>query len=230
MAIFGVAAAAALTLGPQRADLVVHVAADADPASVTRAVDEAILIEEARRATPVQDPVLEGRVAEVHGVLQGDALTRDPLVRARLVDHGARALRRAASPPTDAQVRAYAAERLDRYASAATVDFLQSGLHKSNAMLPRSMTRASLARVAGTFGPRFAAALEGCEVGVWCGPLESSYGAHRVQVLARHPPALDAYGLARARRDLTTERKAKAVRAGIDRARRRYAIQIRRAP
>lgn len=52
----------------------------------------------------------------------------------------------------------------------------------------------SITQLAGQFGDRFAAALEGCAVQAWCGPLSSSFGTHLVWVeesIAAREPSSD---------------------------------------
>ena len=56
------------------------------------------------------------------------------------------------------------------------------------------MTDADRRSVDGAFGPGLFSNLETLEIGIWVGPLRSSFGVHAVRVMARQPsevPALD---------------------------------------
>jgi hypothetical protein len=57
-------------------------------------------------------------------------------------------------------------------------------------LLPRGLTGATPAEVAGTFGVPFAEALAEMPQGAWSGPVDSSFGAHLLHVSAREPGRL----------------------------------------
>lgn len=95
-------------------------------------------------------------------------------------------------------------------------------------LLPASLQQASASAVARTFGADFAAALEGMPVGVWQGPVRSSYGVHLVRIVARAParaPALDEVAAA-VERDLLRARGQEAEDDFYRTLRDRYDVRI----
>ncbi|MEM0907274.1 MAG: peptidylprolyl isomerase [Pseudomonadota bacterium] len=56
-------------------------------------------------------------------------------------------------------------------------------------LLPRRLTRTSVANVRRVFGPEFAQAVLLAPVGEWSGPVQSAYGLHLVRIDEKTPPA-----------------------------------------
>jgi hypothetical protein len=138
----------------------------------------------------------------------------DPIVRRRLrqkfefaaedsIDLG---------PPGDAELRAWLAEHPASFQVEPTVAFRQLS---DSRMLPAEVGASPRSEVARIFGDMFADSVLKVEPGVWTGPIQSTYGAHRVLVLER--TAGRQLTLAEARplveRELNAERRRKHLEA-----------------
>jgi PPIC-type PPIASE domain len=99
-------------------------------------------------------------------------------------------------------------------------------------MLPAAMPLTSSARIAGTIGPEFAAAIEAAPVGEWTGPLRSAFGWHLVHVDEREPardPAL-AEIVDIVRRDWEQQRRREIADARYAEFRSRYTVVVAPLP
>lgn len=95
-------------------------------------------------------------------------------------------------------------------------------------LLPERLDRMTSPQVAAMFGARFAEALRDLPVGVWSGPIESSYGAHLVLVTAAESGR--APDLSEVRQavlnDVTRSRAEDARDAFLQDARQRYTFRV----
>jgi PPIC-type PPIASE domain len=99
-------------------------------------------------------------------------------------------------------------------------------------MLPTAMPLTSSARIAGTIGPEFAAALEAAPVGEWTGPIRSAFGWHLVLVDEREPardPALEEISDV-VRRDWEQQRRREIADARYAELRSRYTVVVSPLP
>lgn len=114
--------------------------------------------------------LLQPEEAELQAVLDADPVkfSRPGVVTFRQVFLGER--------PGDAAVRAVEAQLGDIGLSG---DFADLGVRT---LLPHDMGDASRRNIGGVFGPDFAEAVEGLEIGEWLGPVTSAYGQHFVYV------------------------------------------------
>jgi hypothetical protein len=123
--------------------LVVDVAAGSDPATIERAIEEAVLVDAALElGLPWSDPFVRARLvtdirasdpdavaASDEAILQRarqlDLLRAHPVVRARVAEAMRRRIEHgeAIAPPTDAELEAYLRAHADRYARPPSLDF-----------------------------------------------------------------------------------------------------------
>lgn len=184
--------------------------------------------------------------------LRSDLLHTDPVVRRRLAER-MRAVLEAAidtTPPDDGALRAWLDRHGARFAFPGAVAFEQAFFDPARRRDADADAQRALAAVAaGTapagdppplppggvhtpaevaryLGDDFAAALLHLPVGIWSGPLASAHGVHLVRVVRREPPrpaTLDE-ARARVRAAILDERRAAALRAGLEGLRRQYEV------
>jgi len=98
-------------------------------------------------------------------------------------------------------------------------------------LLPERMASAPPETIDGVFGDGFSAALAGCELGVWSGPLRSAYGVHLVHIDERQPERLPE--LAEIRDDVVRDWRTSKARELREQAyaglREHYLVEIRAA-
>jgi hypothetical protein len=99
-------------------------------------------------------------------------------------------------------------------------------------MRGRTLASQSEADLTGTFGPEFAAAVLALPVGVWRGPIVSSYGAHDVRVTTRTPGSVPPLAEVRdaVLRDWRAERREALDRQALDDLRKRWTVRVEPAP
>lgn len=185
----------------------------------------------------------------------------DLIVRRRLVQKVELLARAQVREPTEDDLAAHLAANPDRYRAADAVSFrhvfvsrdrhgaaaparaegllasLRAGTDPGTLgdpfLLGATFARRTRADLETAFGPTFAEAALAAPPGEWSGPLTSTFGEHLVRVDARAGGQLPALAAVRARvrEDLLRERRDAAVRAEVERLRRRYHVEIEgRAP
>src|SRR3954464_11738430 len=99
-------------------------------------------------------------------------------------------------------------------------------------LLPHRMTRTPADLVARDFGASFARALEKAPLGVWVGPIESSFGAHYVRVSDRTPAAAPQLAAVRDHvvREWENERRQRARNDAYTKMRGDYQVTIETKP
>jgi hypothetical protein len=115
--------------------------------------------------------------------------------------------------PSEAELRAYFTENIDRFTPAARVTFRQVFLDDEDpaavlaklsdgadprefgrgSLLPPAMEASPRTAVDGTFGEGFFAAVAELEPGAWRGPIDSAFGKHLVDLLALEPAVPPAF-------------------------------------
>lgn len=184
--------------------------------------------------------------------LRDELLCSDPVVRRRLAERIRAALETDidAAPPDEAELRAWLDRHGDRFAFPGAVAFEQvffDPARRRDAGTDAQRALASLAAgsaaagdpppipaggvhtpagIARYLGDDFAAALLRLPPGIWSGPLASPLGLHLVRVVRLDPPrpATLAEARARATAAILDERRAAALRAGLERLRRGFTI------
>jgi hypothetical protein len=116
-------------------------------------------------------------------------LDRDDTVvrrRMRLKMEGLATAALDAEAPDDETLERWLASHPARFAGEPTFDFEQRFTDGTAVSLPTTMKNAAPSEIGGVFGNAFAAALATLPVGKWT-EVRSSFGRHRVRVLARRP-------------------------------------------
>ena len=81
--------------------------------------------------------------------------------------------------------------------------------HGDTTMLPSQMELTSSVKIAQTFGPQFAEAMDGLPPGGWTGPVKSTFGTHLVRINKREPGRLPSLSKVRdaVKREWAAERR-----------------------
>jgi hypothetical protein len=138
-----------------------------------------------------------------------------------------------ASPPTEAELRAWLEAHPDQYRQEPEIAFEQTiegsaGLR----LLPPIVDRSRRSDVARVFGEGFATSILNVEPGRWTSPITSAYGEHRVFVRERHDgrmPSLDEVR-PQVERDLIADRRRRQLQTTYEQLLERYQIVIERRP
>ncbi|HSF15097.1 MAG TPA: peptidylprolyl isomerase [Vicinamibacteria bacterium] len=166
--------------------------------------EEVLYREGVARGFDLDDPVIRNRVRQKVEFLAEDTFSAEP---------------------TDADLAAYLAQHREQFEIPAAVSFEQvffdparrgAGLDRDVAealaalgrgaaaaglgdrtILPGRMEHALPPDVSSTFGREFSANLDGVPVGVWHGPVRSTYGTHLVRVIERGTPTMPSLADAR---------------------------------
>lgn len=205
--------------------------------------------EEEVRRRAIEDEILFREALRL-GLDQGDSLIRQRLVQRMLFL--AEDLAGAGQPATTEALKAFFQESLERWRQPSRTHFIHvyssepppSSLgaklrrEHGSATAPPSLgdayplsreREATNAEVVAELGPEVARAMEDLPVGVWSKPLRSPHGWHLVRVLERWPAHDPSFEEVRRELELTylVERKQKAVRAFLEKARSRYVIDAK---
>jgi peptidyl-prolyl cis-trans isomerase C len=201
----------------------------------SRAVEDAVLLREARRL----------------GLDQDDAIIRGRLIQKMLFI--AEDLGGASRPLSEPDLRAFFAAHRDRYRQPPRLRFVhvfargperleadRAAVLRFEAEHPGAIppfgegfpvgrrVDASAADLERRWGAGFAAAARSLPLGSWSGPIASSYGHHLVKVLAREPGRTASFDEVREklRLDLLVARRADAVARFVARALARYEVTV----
>lgn len=95
-------------------------------------------------------------------------------------------------------------------------------------LLPMSEPPTQLTRIGGDFGPDFASALADIPIGVWSGPITSTYGFHLVRVTERLPGRIPSLAEVHdaVLRDWQNAERIRRERAQLDKLLSRYSVTI----
>jgi parvulin-like peptidyl-prolyl isomerase len=162
--------------------------------------------------------------------------------------------------PTDEELGAFLKQNEERYATEPKVSFrqvylsaerrgpaliedanrilteLQTGADPLSfgdpTVLPQSMRASALSSVERVFGKEFSAALADAPIGSWIGPVQSTFGAHLVQLLERQAGQAATLDTARAQleRDWREAERQRAKDAYIKTLKDKYSISIEPGP
>jgi parvulin-like peptidyl-prolyl isomerase len=162
--------------------------------------------------------------------------------------------------PTDEELGAFLKQNEERYATEPTVSFrqvylsaerrgpaliedanrilteLQTGADPLSfgdpTVLPQSMRASALSSVERVFGKEFSAALADAPIGSWIGPVQSTFGAHLVQLLDKQAGQAATLDTARAQleRDWREAERQRAKDAYIKTLKDKYSISIEPGP
>jgi hypothetical protein len=99
-------------------------------------------------------------------------------------------------------------------------------------MLPREASQAPSQDIVSQFGDGFANAVEALPIGLWAGPVRSTFGVHLVHVTAHEPGQMPAFSDARdvVKREWTRERTAELREQFYQSLRARYTVTVQTPP
>lgn len=215
------------------------------PAAPGRSADALLLQQALEEGLHRHDPVVQRRLAanmrfaradpgQSDAVLASEAIAlgmheSDPVVRRRLVqamklriEHAVRAGRL-----SEEELERHLHENASRFTEPARVRIRQEPLD-GPLPLPAELPSYSQSELARLLGEGFARAVFASATGAWTGPVESTYGRHRVWIHERVPAARSQLASVRSqvREDLLNERAGVALAREVARLRERDAVSL----